>query len=110
MVAAVGYHIDARRHMPVLITAIAFRGDVAGNPQLASQSLAGALVLKHYVHAIAGLAGREAYLDLDLADRAREADAHRLGFRPAPRVRGFRPGGTHLRQPAPAGQSSGVGK
>jgi len=29
-------------------------------------------VLKHYVHAIADLAGSDGHLDLDLADRARE--------------------------------------
>jgi hypothetical protein len=109
VVAAVAYHIDARRQMPVLVTAIAFRDDVADNPQLGLQSLAGALLLKHYVHAIADLAGREGYLDLDLANRDREPDARRLGFRPAPRVRGFRPGGTHLRQLAPADQPSGIG-
>jgi hypothetical protein len=102
VVAALGYHIDMRAHLPVLITAIAFRHDTANDPQLPAATLAGMLVLKQYAHAIAHLAGRSGHLDLDLADGDREEEAaRRLGFRTAPRLRGFRPGGKHLRQPAP---------
>ena len=109
VVAALGYHIDTRAHMPVLVTAIAFRQCTAADPQLPAATLAGMLVLKQYAHAIAHLAARGGHLDLDLADGDREEHARRLGFRPAPRLRDFRPGGKHLRQPAPDLSPSGSG-
>jgi hypothetical protein len=108
--AVLGYHIDARPHLSVLVTAIAFREAISADPQLPAVTLAAVLVLKHYAHAIAHLAGRGGHLDLDLADGNREQHARRLGFRTAPRVRGFRPGGKHLRQPAPDPSSSGSGR
>ncbi|HTZ63253.1 MAG TPA: hypothetical protein VMB51_04050 [Solirubrobacteraceae bacterium] len=107
VVAALAYHIDRRAHLPVLVTAIAFRHDIVEDPQLPAATLAGMLVLKQYAHAIAHLAGRGGHLDLDLADADREEHARRLGFRTAPRLRGFRPGGKHLRQAAPGVSSSG---
>lgn len=111
VVAALGYHIDARAHLPVLVTAIAFRQHIANDPQLPAVTLAGMLVLKQYAHAIAYLSGRGRHLDLDLADGEREEEAaRRLGFRTAPRLRNFRPGGKHLRQPAPDRFSSGSGR
>ena len=110
VVAAIGYHVDARTHMPLLITVVALRDDAATRPRLAAQSLGGSFVLKHYVHAISHLLARGGHVDIDLPDRARVLEARRLGFRPAPKVRGFRPGGVHMRQPAPADQSSGSGK
>jgi hypothetical protein len=107
--AALGYHIDARPHLPLLVTAMAFRQNTSDDPQLAAASLAGVLVLKNYAHAVAHLTGRDGHLDLDLADRDREQQARRLGFRPAPRVRDFRPGGKHLRQAAPGDSSPSGG-
>lgn len=109
VVAALGYHIDARAHLPILLTAIAFRHNIADDPQLPAATLAGTLVLKHYAHAIAHLAERGGYIDLDLADGDREETARRLGFRSAPRLRGFRPGGKHLRQSSPEFSPSGSG-
>ncbi len=100
--AVCSYHIDARPHLSVLITKLGFRDDVEGNPTLEARTLAGALVLKHHVHAIADRIGRGGHVDLDLADRRQLSLAGRLGFRKAPRLKNFRPAGLHLRQPAPA--------
>ena len=51
--------------------------------------------------------GRGGYVDIDLAPGADQPGlAQELGFQRAPRVKGFNPGGLHLRQPAP-GQISG---
>ena len=95
------YHIDDNARIPVFLTMIAFRTDIAGDAFRRYRTLAGALVVKHYVHAIAKEAGRGGCVDLDLADRAHERYASELGFRKAPKVKGLRPGGVHLRQPAP---------
>jgi hypothetical protein len=100
VVAAMSYHIDDNARMPVLITTLAFRTDTGGNTFLRYRTLAGALVLKHHVHALAAKIGRGGYLDMDLADAAQFELARELGFQRAPRVKGFRPGGLHLRQPA----------
>jgi hypothetical protein len=102
VIAVLSFHIDRRSGHPVLITAIGLRTDVENNPSLAARSLAAGLVLKHYVHAVSELIGRGGHVDLDLADRSHLELMRELGFRPAPRVPGFDPGGTHLRQPAPA--------
>jgi len=108
VVAAVSYHIDEDSHMPVLITTIGFRTDTGNNAFLRYRTLAGALVLKHHVHAVAEKIGRGGYVDMDLADSAQFELARELGFQRAPRVKGFRPGNLHLRQPAPA-QDLGMG-
>ncbi|MGN6556836.1 MAG: hypothetical protein ACTHLH_02350 [Solirubrobacterales bacterium] len=100
--AVCSYHIDSRPHLPVLITTLGFREDAEGNPTLEDRTLAGALVLKHHVHAIADRIGRGGHVDIDLADRRQLHLAGRLGFRKAPRLKNFRPAGLHLRQPAPA--------
>jgi len=100
--SVVSYHVDERRHLPVLITTLGFRKDVEGNPALGTRTLAAALVLKHHVHAIAERIGRGGYVDLDLADKRDLEWARRLGFRKAPRLKGFRPAGEHLRQQAPS--------
>lgn len=101
VVAALSYHIDDRPTIPVLLTAIGLRIDTDENAYLAQRTLVGALVLKQYVHAIADQIDRGGYVDLDLSNRQEEPVVRRLGFRPAPRLKGFRPGGLHLRQPAP---------
>jgi len=107
VIAAVSYHIDEDSHMPVLITTLGFRTDTGDNAFLRYKTLAGALVLKHHVHAIADKIGRGGYVDIDLAPGAAQPGlAQELGFQKAPRVKGFNPGGLHLRQPAP-GQISG---
>jgi hypothetical protein len=102
VVGALSYHIDQRAHMPVLITAIGLRTDADQNAFLAYRTLAAALVAKQYVHALAAKIGRGGYVDIDLADRSQEPLMRRLGFARAPRVRDFRPAGTHLRQRPPA--------
>ena len=50
---------------------------------------------------VADTIGRGGHIDLDLPDRAHLELLRALGFRRAPRVKDFRPGGVHLRQPAP---------
>jgi hypothetical protein len=101
VVAAISYHLDQKPSLPVLVTMIGLRTDSGQSAFLRDRTLAGALVTKHYIHAIADKAGRGGYVDLDLAERKHEAITQLLGFRRAPRVKGFRPGGSHLRQPAP---------
>jgi hypothetical protein len=109
VVAGVSYHIDDNPGLPVLVTAIAFRTDNARNAYLRHRTLAGAFILKQYVHAVSATIGRGGYVDLDLAARGGEPYAQELGFRKAPKVKGLRPGGLHLRQEALPGQSSGSG-
>jgi hypothetical protein len=101
VVAALSYHLDDKPQIPVFVTTIGLRRDAAASAFLEYRTLAGALVLKHYVHAIAEKAGRGGHVDLDLANRDHEAHMRRLGFRLAPKVQGFRVAGLHLRQPAP---------
>lgn len=101
LVAALSYHLDLNPRLPVLLTMIAFRADAKGNAGIHHRTLAGALVLKHYVHAIAEKVDRDGHVDLDLPNKAHLPLTERLGFRPAPRVKGFKPSGTHLRQTAP---------
>jgi hypothetical protein len=101
VVAALSYHIDENRRIPVLLTTIGFRIDAGASAFLSYGTLAGALVLKQYVHAVAAKTNRGGYVDIDLAASSCEGLVRELGFQNAPRVRGFRPGGLHLRQPAP---------
>jgi hypothetical protein len=101
VVAGMSYHIHDNARTPVLATMIAFRIDIADNAFLRYRTLAGALVTKQYIHAIAEKIGRGGHVDLDLAERKHEPFASELGFRKAPKVKGLRPGGLHLRQPAP---------
>jgi hypothetical protein len=102
VIAALSYHIDQRSHFPVLITAIGLRIDCGSNAFLVYRSVAGALLLKQYVHAIAMKIGRGDFVDLDLAEGPSPALMSDFGFRAAPAVKGFRPGGKHLRQDAMA--------
>lgn len=101
LVAGVTYHIDDDQRIPVLLTTIAFRSDVGDSATLRYRTLAGALVAKHYVHAVAEKIGRGGFVDLDLGDRTYEPLARAMGFRKAPKIRGLRTGGVHLRQAAP---------
>jgi len=98
--AALAYHLDENRELPLLLLALAFRADAGSNRFLRSRTLAAALVLKQYAHAVAGKVGRGGYVDIDLGDPERLGVAHELGFRRAPRLKGFKPGGVHLRQQA----------
>jgi hypothetical protein len=108
VIAAASYHLDERSHWPLMVTTLAFRIDAGEDAGLAAASLAGVLILKHHLHAIAAKVGRGGHVDIDLAEAAQEPLLRRLGFRPAPRVEGLRPGNLHLRQDAPA-QSSATG-
>jgi hypothetical protein len=97
VIAALSYHVDERPRHPVLLTAVAMRID--GEPELSRASRGCAALLKQYVHAIAALIGRASYIDIDAPNRAQVLrELEQLGFRPAPRLRGFEPGGVHLRQ------------
>jgi hypothetical protein len=102
VIAVLAFHIGRRKSHPILITAIALRQDVEFNPNLANRTVEAALVLKHYVHAVSAELGRGGAVDIDLADSRQMELMAELGFRKAPRLAGFRPGGTHLRQQAPA--------
>jgi hypothetical protein len=99
--AVASYHLDVRTHLPLLLTMLGLREDSEENPRLRELTLTGALVLKFHLHAIAEATGRGGHVDIDLADKRRLEFLQRLGFRKARRLRGFRPAGTHLRQPAP---------
>jgi len=109
VVAGLRYHVDDNSGFPVLITAIAYRTDIASNAYLRQRTLGGAFILKQYVHAVSEKIGRGGHVDLDLPARNDEPYARELGFRKAPKVKGLRPGGLHLRQKPLAGQASGSG-
>lgn len=107
LIAAVSYHIAEDRGHPVLLTMIAFRSEAKEDRGIRERTLAGGLVAKHHVHAIAKKIGRGGDIDLDLPNKAQLPLTAQLGFRPAARVKGFKPSGTHLRQPAPSAQGRG---
>jgi hypothetical protein len=100
VLAVLTYHIDERGDVPILITSIGQRADAVGNPQLTQSSRFCAALLKQYVHAISAKLGRGPYLDYDSGSREEEPELERLGFKPAPRVEGRRPGGKMWRQDA----------
>jgi hypothetical protein len=102
VVSVLSYHIDERPALPLLILALGFRTDADHNPLLMHSTLAGALVLKHHLHAVADKIGRDGNVDIDLPNDEEQVKlARQLGFRQAPRLKGFRPSGIHLRQSAP---------
>jgi hypothetical protein len=104
VIAALAYHVDDRPGRPILLTALAMRIDDDGPCELFRASRACVALLKQYVHAIAARLGRASHLDIDAPRRAEVLrELAWLGFRPAPRLSGFEPGGVHLRQFAPAG-------
>lgn len=76
-------------------------GDAGAGPELYARSLAVARLLKQYAHVISDRTQRGGYVDMDAANRpAAIAVLRQLGFRDAPRVKGFTPSGRHLRQDA----------
>jgi hypothetical protein len=99
VVAVISYHVDARKHFPVILTAIGLRIDEDGDAQLFDKSRGAAFVLKQYVHEIARQLERGQFVDIDVGSDGAKREAEALGFRPAPRVNGLRVSGTHLRQP-----------
>jgi hypothetical protein len=102
VMAALAYHLDDRPGRPLLLTAIAFRIDTDESPELRLQSRVCLGLLKQYVHAISARIGRGGFVDVDAPDRADVLRAlGLLGFRPAPHVKHFEPGGVHMRQAAP---------
>jgi len=107
VVAGISYHVDERASWPVFITAIGFRVDFKGHVELRRRTVAGAFVLKQYVHAISDALGRGGYVDIEVPSND-EAYARELGFRNAPKLKGLRTSGRHMRQPA-LGQDSGRG-
>ncbi len=101
VIAAVALHLPRDPRHPVLLTAIALRDDVEENRTLAARSIVAGLVLKHYVHAISHRLDRGGHVDIDLASPAQVDLMRELGFKKAPKISGFRPAGTHLRQAGP---------
>ena len=108
VVAGITYHIHDRAGWPVFITTIAFRADFKGDVELRRRTVAGAFVLKQYVHAISEAIGRGGYVHIEVPPNDSVLYAQELGFRKAPKLTGLRPSGTHMRQ-APLGQSSASG-
>jgi hypothetical protein len=108
VVAGITFHIDERASWPVFITSIAFRIDFKGDPELRCRTVAGAFLLKQYVHSISEAIGRGGFVHIEVPPDDSDLYAHELGFRRAPRLKGLRSSGTHMRQP-PLGQGSGSG-
>lgn len=101
VLAVLSYHLHDNPSRPLLITALGTRADQHAPPDLYARSLALAWLLKQYAHAISKRTKRGGYVDMDAANRPNVIAALRqLGFRDAPRVRGFSPSGRHLRQDA----------
>jgi hypothetical protein len=98
VVAGIRYHVDERPSWPVFVIGIAYRSDFRGDIELRRRTVTGAFVVKQYVHAIADALGRGSFIDSDVATGSEE-DARELGFRKAPRLKGLRVAGTHMRQP-----------
>jgi hypothetical protein len=101
VMAVLSYHLHDGPSRPLLITALGTRADGHAPPDLYARSLALAWLLKQYAHAISERTKRGGYVDMDAANRPEViAVLRQLGFRDAPRVRGFSPSGRHLRQDA----------
>lgn len=109
VVAGITYHIDEHASWPVFITTIGFRIDFKGNVELRRRTVAGAFLLKQYVHAVSDAIGRGGYVHIEVPPDESERYARELGFGRAPRLKGLRSSGTHMRQP-PLGQGSGSGR
>lgn len=97
VVAAMAYHLDGRASLPAPDCNRAAGGD---GGELHDQSRAAARLLKGYAHEIARQTGRGSHVDID-ASPAAASDLVVLGFVKAPKVKGLRVSGTHLRQTAP---------
>lgn len=101
VIAVLSYHLHDSPGRPLLITALGTRVDVDAGSELYARSLAVVWLLKQYAHAISQHTKRGGYLDMDAANRPDAlAVLRQLGFRDAPRVKGFTPSGRHLRQDA----------
>jgi hypothetical protein len=94
----VAYHLDEEETLPLLVTALGVRSDAEDNAWLRSRTVGGVLILKEYLHIIAEKTDRGSHVDIDWARREQLGLARELGFRPAPKIKGFRPSGRHLRQ------------
>lgn len=101
VIAVLSYHLHDGPGRPLLITALGTRIDAGASPDLYARSLAVAWLLKQYTHMISERTRRGGYVDMDAANRPETiAVLRKLGFRDAPRVKGFTPSGRHLRQEA----------
>jgi hypothetical protein len=98
VVAALSYHIDQRKRMPVMLTAVALRIDTDAVPDLYDWSRATAFLLKQYVHELASQIGRSAQLHIDADNVDAIRDLSDIGFVRASFVKGLRVSGTHMRQ------------
>jgi hypothetical protein len=99
--APTSYHLHDSPSRPLLITALGTRADEYAPPDLYARSLAQAWLLKQYAHAVSERTKRGGYVDIDAVNRSEViAVLRQLGFRDAPRLRGFSPSGRHLRQDA----------
>jgi len=97
LMAAIMYHVDPRRSLPLLITAVAVRED--GDPEFVRVSRACALTTKTAVHAIGGKLGRGATVAYDARTAPEVAIAtDELGFTRASVPTGLSPNGTYLEQ------------
>jgi hypothetical protein len=97
VVAGMRYHVDKDLGWPVFVIGIAYRSDFRADVELRRRTVAGAFVLKQYVHAIADAIGRVSFIDIDVS-KGDEEGARELGFRRAPKLKGLRVAGTHMRQ------------
>jgi hypothetical protein len=97
--AAMSYHVDRRANLPVFITMVATRVDGTENLELQIRSIAGAIVLKQYVHAISGTLGRGPEVHIELPAAHTERYATELGFRRARAIKRLRVSGVHMAQP-----------
>jgi hypothetical protein len=101
VIAVLSYHLHDSPGRPLLITALGPRIDAEGGSELYARSLAVVWLLKQYTHVISERTRRGDYVDMDAANRPEALTVLRqLGFRDAPRVKGFTPSGRHLRQDA----------
>ena len=98
VIAAIAYHVDADKRMPVFITAIALRTDAGAPAELYDESRGAAFLLKQYVHEIARQTGRGGHVDIDADGVETLRDLANLGFKRAPKIKGLRVSGRHLRQ------------
>ena len=80
VVAGIRYHVDDRPSWPVFVIGIAYRMDFKSEVELRRRTVAGAFIVKQYVHAIADALGRGGFVDSDVPT-GDEQDARELGFR-----------------------------
>jgi hypothetical protein len=98
VVAAISYHIDDHASWPIFITMIGLRIELGEDADLRRRTLAGAYLIKQYLHAVASTLGRPCDLYVDLSPKSGQAAATELGFRPARRIPGLRVAGVLMSQ------------